>query len=365
MVKRTSLEGYFAVDYRAARAGFLSACRAAGAAVESHKNPTRGPDGEALFADLAWLGPPTADRVLVTLSATHGVEGFCGSGVQVGWLKSGLYKELPAGVALLQIHAINPHGFAWLRRVTEDNVDLNRNFIEHDKPYPRNKGYEELADIICPRDWTDAVIAKTSRELNAYAEEHGIHALQRAMTGGQYSHPDGIFFGGHAVTWSRQSLNAILRSRLPHARRVAVIDYHTGLGPYGYGERICVHPPGSDGLAQARAWYDGDVTSPYLGTSSSAELCGVNVIGMQEALPHAELTAIALEYGTLPMSEVSLALRADNWVHIYGDLSSAKGRAIKSQIREAFYADKRDWKQSVWDRAVETQRQALKGLAAG
>ena len=112
-----SVDGYFSANYRAARARFLAAGRESGAAVESRQNPECGPGGEALFTDLAWLGPPAAERVLVTLSATHGVEGFCGSGVQTGWLESGLYRELPSGVALLQIHAINPYGFAWLRRV--------------------------------------------------------------------------------------------------------------------------------------------------------------------------------------------------------------------------------------------------------
>ena len=48
------------------------------------------------------------------------------------------------------VHAINPHGFAWSRRVTEDNVDLNRNFVDHAQPYPSNPGYEELRAAICP-----------------------------------------------------------------------------------------------------------------------------------------------------------------------------------------------------------------------
>ncbi|MFQ5774260.1 MAG: M14 family metallopeptidase [Kiloniellaceae bacterium] len=360
-----AVSGYFSADYREARRKFLDAAAAAGARIAHHRNPRRGPSGEALFADSAWLGPEDAERVLVTISATHGVEGFCGSGVQVGWFEAGFHKDMPDGLALLAIHAINPYGFAWLRRVTEDNVDLNRNFVDHAKPYPVNAGYEELHEAICPREWNDSVIAETRRVLEAFMEKHGPRALQAAISAGQYSHPDGIFFGGHAATWSHLALRAILTKALARARHAAVIDYHTGLGPRGYGERICVHPPGSAGLARAKQWYDEDVTSPYLGSSSSVELFGVNLLGVEEALPHLRLTGIALEFGTLPTEPVKLALRADNWLHVHGNPESRKGRAIKDQIRQAFYQDAEDWKAMVWERAVETQRKALAGLAQG
>ena len=355
---------YFSTDYGAARARFLAAAGAAGAKLRAYRNPGLGPAGEELATDVAWLGPTDAARVLVTISATHGAEGFCGSGVQVGWFDSGLCREMPAGTALLQIHAINPHGFAWLRRVTEDNVDLNRNFVDHGKPYPVNPGYEELHAAICPREWTDAVIAQTRAVFEAYAAEHGARGLQSAISGGQYRHADGLFFGGHADAWSRQTLLDVFAMQLAGARHVAVIDYHTGLGPRGYGERICVHAPKSENLVRAGQWYDDDITSPALGSSASVELFGVNLTAMEEALPQARMTGIALEYGTLPTEQVKLALRADNWLHAHGRIGSPKGRAIKAQLREAFYQDADDWKEMIWARAVETQRLALAGLAA-
>jgi hypothetical protein len=358
-----SAEAFFSRYYEEARARFLQAAEAAGAALDTKPHPLTGPKGEALSTDLAWLGAADAKRVLVTISATHGVEGFCGSGAQVGWLESGLHRERPAGTAHLMIHAINPHGFAWLRRVTEDNVDLNRNFVDHDAPYPENAGYEELAGALCPTEWDDDTIAETQKTLDAYAEKHGRTALQSAISGGQYRHANGIFFGGHRPTWSRTVLEEILHTRLARAKRVAVVDFHTGLGPHGHGERICVHPPGSASLARAAEWYRGDITSPALGTSSSVELHGSNEVGMEKALAGRDLTAIALEYGTIPTPEVRVAIRADNWLHHHGDPGSAKGKAIKAQIRAAFYPGTREWKELVWERAVETLTMAKKGLS--
>ena len=101
-----------------------------------------------------------------------------------------------------------------------------------------------------------------------------------------------------------------------------------------------------------------------MGTSSSVEIKGFNVQGMERAVPQATLTALALEYGTLPSPEVRLALRADNWLHAHSNPKGAKGQIIKAQIRDAFYQDQDDWKEMVWERAVETQRLAIKGLAA-
>ena len=354
---------HFACDYSDARTRFLAAARAAGAAVTPLQNPLRGPETEKLFTDVAWYGPADAERVLVTLSATHGVEGFCGALCQTAWLAEGMNRELPRGVALMAIHAINPHGFAWIRRVTEDNVDLNRNFVDHTQPYPVNAAYEELRDAIVPEDWSDAGRAAADARLAAYAAKHGAMALQTAVTGGQYSDPLGLFFGGNAPTWSNRTLIAIFKRFLSRAKHVALIDYHTGLGPYGHGELITGLLPDTANFNLTRDWLGNELTSPLLGNSASAKLFGINQVGMEAAIPRARFAAVAIEYGVAPMDETREALRADNWLHVYGDLRTAQGRAIKAEMRRVFYGDTDQWKTMVWDRSVEIHHRLLKGLA--
>jgi hypothetical protein len=34
--------------------------------------------------------------------------------------------------------------------------------------------------------------------------------MVQVMSGGQYTHPDGVFYGGLSPTWSRRTLEAIL-----------------------------------------------------------------------------------------------------------------------------------------------------------
>lgn len=353
---------YFSASYAEAREKFRGGAATVGARLTTHPHPARGPHGEELATEIARLGPAEAPRVLVTLSATHGVEGFCGSALQTGWFESGLAREMPPQTALVAIHAINPYGFAWLRRVTEENVDLNRNFVDFSKPLPQNPAYDALHDFACPREWTEESRAAADAVLAAYAERHGAAAFQLAVSGGQYSHPDGIFYGGIRAAWSRHTLTGILTRELASARQVAIVDLHTGLGPYGHGEAITTYRPGSAGFERAREWYGDRVTSTAAGSSSSADVVGDCLVGIEEAFPGITQTGITLEFGTVPLREVFDAIRADNWLHRHGTLDSPAGHAIKEQIRAAFYCDRADWKSMLFEQGSLVLRQALKGL---
>ena len=354
----------FGSDYPEARGKFLVAAKAAGAALEAVVNPNRGPDGGELATDVAWIGPRDAERVLVMLSGTHGVEGFCGSGAQVDWLRRAEWANLPAGTAAMLVHAVNPYGFGWLRRVTEENVDLNRNWVDFGGQLPANPDYAVLSEALCPADWSEETQARTLATIGAWAAEHGFAAMQQAVSGGQYNYPDGLFFGGKGPTWARRTLTEIYRSYLGQAGRVAIIDYHTGLGPWGFGERIITARAGEPQFERARAWYGVAVTSPMDGTSTSADIAGDGLSAAPGLLAHAEVTGMALEYGTLTTMEVIGALRADAWLHGHGDLDSDQGRAIKAQIRNAFYGDDDGWKGMVTGQSLLACRAAVAGLQA-
>jgi hypothetical protein len=153
----------FSEIYEEARRKFVAAATQAGGAPERVENPERGPDGGALSTDFVRFGPASAEKLLVMISGTHGVEGFYGSGVQVEWLARGGASSLPRDTAAWLIHAINPYGFAWQRRVDENNVDLNRNWLDFSRPLPVNEGYAELADALCPADWSSETHAPQAR----------------------------------------------------------------------------------------------------------------------------------------------------------------------------------------------------------
>lgn len=358
-----SIPGCFSETYAEARTKFCGAAAEAGGALRSWLNPhATGLNGERLYLDTARFGPADASRMLVLISSTHGVEGHCGSGAQIAWLRTGGPAGLPKDTGALIVHAINPYGFAWTRRVNEDNVDLNRNFVDHDKPYPDN-GYDAVAAALLPAEWTDTGRVESKRTLEAYAQKHGAFALQSAITSGQYSHPDGVFYGGVKPTWSNRTIRAIAREELGRADRVGVIDFHTGLGPFGHGELICAVAPGSKSFERSKAWYP-EMTSSEMGTSTSAIVTGCMTDAFPQELPDAEVTSIAIEYGTYPVPDVLNAVQADNWLHQRGDVASPLGRALKADMKERFFPSGDKWREMVWQRAVQTIGWALTGLAA-
>ena len=128
---------YFAHSYSEARTKFLATARAAGSRLAQYVLPNiRGPNDEDLIVDVALLGAQDPRNLLVLISGTHGVEGFCGSGCQIGYLADQLYEALSSTTGLLLVHALNPFGFAWLRRVNEDNIDLIAIFMTFPNRFP-------------------------------------------------------------------------------------------------------------------------------------------------------------------------------------------------------------------------------------
>ncbi len=353
----------FSQSYAEARAKFLAVAEAAGLDVQSHAHPLLGRDGEALAMDVVRDGPADAKHVLLISSACHGVEGYCGSGVQITLLGDAAFRAAAraAGVAVLYVHGLNPHGFSWWRRTTHENVDLNRNFHDFSQPLPHNAGYDELAALLVPPSWPPADAVRAAIE--AFVASHGLAALQAAVSGGQHTHPEGLFYGGVNPTWSNLTLRQVLREQGRHAGRLAWIDLHTGLGPSGHGERIFAFRDDARALARARAWWGDKVTSIHDGSSSSAPLTGLMWMAAEHECPQAEYTGIALEYGTVPIMDVIDALRADQWLENHPETPDEKRAQIKRQVRDAFYTDTEAWKQQVLAQAIDAAQQALRGLS--
>jgi Protein of unknown function (DUF2817) len=355
---------HFAQSYAEARSKFIDAATAAGQEPVAHPHPLLGRDGEQLAMDVARFGPVDASALLLISSACHGVEGYCGSGVQNALLADPGFQAEAArsGVALLYIHALNPYGFSWIRRTTHENVDLNRNFQDFSRPLPHNAAYDRLAHLIVPAEWPPTPEVKAG--LAQFLAEHGAKALQAVVSSGQYEHPQGLFYGGRNPTWSHQTLRHVLQDHGRRCRRLAWIDLHTGLGPNGHGERIWAGSNDDSAVARARRWWGSQVTSIYDGSSESALLTGLMWLAVGQECPQAEYTGIAMEYGTVPFDEVLDALRADQWLENHPEAAPAHRKHIKRQMRDAFYTDSDTWKARIVEQGVEAAYQALAGLRA-
>ena len=350
---------HFSADYGEARAKFLAACDAANAHVEPYQNPNTDPDGEPLFTDVAAMGPADAERAVLLCSGTHGVEAFAGSAIQTGLLADGIALRLPDGVRLVMIHALNPYGFAHLRRFNEDNIDLNRNFVDHDLPHAENPAYDSLYEAINPS--MDSRWAHEWAFLRLVLERvvRGRRTLKVAITEGQYTHPAGLFYGGIAESWSNKTFRTIVDHYLHDAKSVAFVDIHTGLGPHGRGQLICRFPPGSSTYERMFGWWGERVTPAVQFEAATASLRGTITVALSEMLPDADVSPATLEFGTVGPVEILRAMQAENWLHHQGGLDHARADQIKAKMKWIYYPETDDWKECVWRQGKEVVGQAL------
>ncbi|SAK46999.1 hypothetical protein AWB75_01007 [Caballeronia catudaia] len=349
----------FSSTYKEARQRFLDTAAQRKLAVDTRVlEGVDGLQGETLATDVVRIGPGDAKRLLVLTSATHGVEGFCGSGAQIALMRDDALAALieKLGVAMLLVHAINPYGFSYLSRTTEGNVDLNRNSVDFGHPLPRNAGYAELHDLLIPSHWPpdEANIAA----LRGYIETRGQWAYQQAVTTGQYTHAQGMFYGGEEPAWSTRTMRALLAEYGEPCGAIGWIDFHTGLGPSGFGAKITVGD-----VTRARRWWGEDVTSPADGTSIAADVAGPLLDTLRQTCPHAAIASIAIEYGTVPLTDMLDMLRADVWVRHHPDAHDALKTDIRRQIRAAFYIDDDMWRGMIVGQARAAVLQALNGLS--
>ena len=344
--------GNFSQSYAEARDKFREAC---GSKVESYENPAHGPDGISLTTDVALFGPRDAEKLVAVVSGTHGPEGFAGSGCQIGWVSDGGPAAVPEGVAVLLIHLINPWGTAWGRRQTEANVDLNRNFLDFSQPLPKNELYTEIRNAIhCP----DPNLTRAA--IDAFTERHGQQGLAQALFKGQYEDSRGVGFGGQGPVWSNRTFRQILVDYAHGAKTVAVIDLHTGYGPYGYGMLLNADEADSSELALARQWFGESV----IGIKAEAggvpySVSGDLGTGARDALPDATVISIAIEYGTYAVDRLLYLQIDDCWLLNHGDPSSPEGLQIREELCRFFYPEMLDWRQMVHARAQQVIGQAI------
>ncbi|HPF22515.1 MAG TPA: DUF2817 domain-containing protein [Hyphomonas sp.] len=363
------LSRYFSSSYKEGREKFLSACQAAGLSVESHAHPSlKGPSGEDLCMDTVRIGPANAARVLIFSCGTHGLEAAAGSATMLRWLDMNGPVQLPGDIAVLLIHAVNPYGWAWSRRGNEDGIDLNRNFLTFVPPLPANPAYGDIHPLLLEAGVDDEALAEFARAFHAVAADKGINHALTGITSGQYDYTDGLSFGGHARSWSCQTLYRIARRHLGRAAKILHVDWHTGIGAYGQAHFILDEPKGSKTHALlSRWWPDHDIHCDDVVDGVSITYNGLFVVGFRDEIAmfsDADVVNLTIEWGTFEVATMLQALVMDNWlVHRAGSADAALAGNVRAQLVERFYPSAADWRRNVLSASEKIYAQAIAGLA--
>ena len=359
-------QGFF-LTYDECRARFLHLAHRAGARVERFPIAARGPERQQLTIDVAQLGAQRPRRLLAIQSGTHGIEGFAGSAIQQQLLAApGAELRLPRDVALLLVHAVNPYGFAWWRRANESNVDLNRNFVDWREPRPRRPDYERLHPLLCPSALDETQERAFLEAADRLLAEKGMAWLERAITEGQYAHPDGLYYGGAREEESACVIRRLYRDRAADADALLIVDLHTGLGTSGSYTLLSNHPAHSPEHAFLRASFDAARLEVTIDNASrvTAEKHGQLARGVARDLPGVAVRSLTFELGTHSPERILLAERRENWLHHHGDRNSELGRAIAWEHRECSCPDSEEWRCLALEHGRKLLQDALRAVAS-
>ncbi len=305
-------------------------------------------DGNPLTIDAASFG--TGSKVLVLSSGLHGVEGFAGSAIQLQMLQQGL----PDDIRVVMLHALNPYGMSKVRRVNENNVDLNRNFLESDEEYSGSSdGYQRLNALLNPEKPTGGLEFMLTRTVIQILI-HGYNTLKTAVVGGQYDFPKGLFFGGERLEKGPELLLKHLPELVADAEKIVHIDFHTGLGKSGTYALLVDTEAGSKAHLDLRDAY-GERVQPWDADHGVAYKIRGGLPDSMARLFGDKVDVLTCEFGTIPALKVLQALRAENQSHHWG----GNTKTSKTLLKNAFCPPGKAWETNVLNGGATVIEQAI------
>jgi hypothetical protein len=390
-------ECYFKPSFAQATELFMKSAELAGAELSSMEVT------ESLHTRVAIIrGDPNS--YLLHISGIHGVEGPAGSAIQsatLQFLKNDHErmnrKDFPTVVF---VHAVNPYGFENNRRVNEDNIDMNRNFLTEEefaafqRRDPNFSGYVDQDHTLNPT--TKPSTNQLVNDVYTYGLalktviQYGYSSVKRAMVAGNYHKQKGIFFGGFEMARGSKNLVDLVQNklRIPHtASKVVLIDVHTGLGPEGV-DTLLMSPPTAQtvdaisafpaefspkgaptgGLKEAglgptdqKQGEEGAATGPV---SAGYDLTAGTVSeGFCEHFlaPHLNSSnriCVTQEFGTVPGFLVGTSMINENYAFHHGSSESEK-QYYSGLFSSCFNVKRVTWQRSVVKRGVRVFLQAL------
>ncbi|MEM9877763.1 MAG: DUF2817 domain-containing protein [Pseudomonadota bacterium] len=359
---------YFPTSYDEGRRWFRALVQDQAAHLTRFENPhAHGPAGEALTTELAWFGRRDAPRVFLSICGTHGQEYFAGAAGQLSWLSSDAPAALPDDVAVCLVHAHNPYGAAFVSRGNENFVDLNRNYFPPGKKVRPNPLVDALFNLLFTQEVDEHILDNVMGRFYTFAENNDTKAVMTAMGGGQDTHPKGILYCGTGDEWSTQTLRNIVESYLLHAQKVAVIDWHTGLGDYGTLTVLNDMPPHTDAYRWTCTWWAGpEGRDALIAPEDQPDYIGHVNKGVADDLhAHGIICAhVVMEFGTFDNQGVLAALMIDRWLRFEcEDVNSPHAIEMRAKMLERLNPSMPGWRKAVVECSTDMYRRTIHGLS--
>ena len=303
-------------------------------------------------------------KILIMSSGVHGIEGFTGSAVQRYFMMKVLKFETLRNMGVLLIHSINPYGFKQERRVSENNVDMNRNFDVNKTLFSRkNEGYGKIIQYLNPQKKVKVGYFRNGFffiKSIYYILRYKMESLRQSTLQGQYEFKEGIFYGGDDFERQKGWLERLILGKTRDYEYVLVIDLHTG-----YGERGKLHLlPGAVQDTERKALLERmfkDFTIDWPSTKnefiivrgSFRDYVG-NLIADDK-----KYIGTVFEFGTLDSHKTVGSIRSlhniilENQGFHHGYKNDKKEKIVKKRFREMFFPSSEIWRSQIMKQVSE------------
>jgi hypothetical protein len=310
-----------------------------------------------LTIDFCYLPPENEkSKLLILSSGIHGIEGITGSAVQAMLMDKALADGGYPETGILFVHAINPYGFKYLRRVSENNVDMNRNWDAEVSLFStKNQGYSELYSMLNPEGKVSTGSLKNRFFLLVAIErliEKSMKSLRQAILQGQYEYPEGLYFGGTDFEPQMAMLMPVFKQYAEEYETVLNIDLHTGYGELGV-LHLFPNPVDDPVVKEAMEhifkgyvidWGDSD--DFYTINGSFTDFIGI-------LMPDKLYVPMVFEYGTLNSQTTLGSIRSihnmilENQGFQHGYRSADDERRVKTNFMEMYNPSSEAWRSKV------------------
>ena len=352
------LELFYSSTYEEARSRFIESATVAGATLSKHSLGLENGTADEFAIDVATLGPDDAPTLVVS-SGLHGVEGFFGSAIQLAMLDK-YDTHIAKDIRWVFIHAINPFGFAKVRRFNEDNVDLNRNFLLPGSQYTGAPAdYDQLNSLLNPATKPsryEPFLLKAIWTIVRY----GLRALQKSIAEGQYEYPHGIFYGGSKSSRAMEAIQENCEQWMGASPKVLHVDFHSGLGAFGEYKLMLNELAGSERCQ----WYRNVFGHNLVEAQDDSAYRATGTMGrwLQHRFADRDYRFVTAEFGTYGPLRVVTAIRAENRAHQFAAAQSQCYQVAKRELMECFCPADVSWRRKTVAAGLDILKQAVSGL---
>lgn len=355
---------YFPQNYHDSRRRFAELASAvSGAQIESWLIP--GKTDTDLFTDSSYWAPHGQPEFLLVISSgIHGSETYAGSAIQQMFLREILPRINRENTGIWLVHAMNPYGFKHHRRLTENGVNLNRNFSISGEMYKsRNEPSEKMHSRFFERSVVNSVQSSMMKKLQlqngiAYFDGVSMNEFTKATAPGQYITPHDLEYGGRELEPQSKRFVEHLQRLMPQYRDIVALDLHTGLGDQNRlhlltsGSGRDLHPELFAKLFDAAADKEYYEYTPASADGFYDVHGALNYAFADTAQPHQRVCAITMEFGTLGHSVEAQLKALNNFVVEHqgfynGYASESLRQQVEQECFERSYPQNDEWRRSV------------------